>query len=213
MKNDTQIDTFDWTLESLNLVVRQHIKLLQLAFSQFPEGTFKWVASGKDSPEDKQSELFISNEKSHIQTEVNRRPCILVRRQGFMSTDGVRNHKSFGRLGPYGNGYADLWSGTILLHCIAVKGLTANRLGWAVARLLKMFAPTLMKQSMIHQVGLGISISGEQDPNTEIPGIGVIDSVMVTVTSPIYLRDEWYIKEKDPKFIERLELVMGLVKK
>jgi len=173
--------------EPLFLAIKLYLSFLQGLFGQLPERTYRW------DPHIENSEIIITDQVPVKIEEVARVPHIVTIRAPAQSADLALDHRVGGTA--QDRRHMDLITTTITMNCIAREGLVAQRVAYLCYWGLKRYRRVLMRGTHIHETGKQLMVSGETPPGSLVSGDADPGPVMVSVTSPTYLRESWSITE------------------
>lgn len=169
--------------EPLDWLTRVYLIFVQGLFGQMPSGSWKW------SPDEKLSEITITDQAPFPRTRLEQRPAIITMRGqaqfANMSLDNVRSVDW--KTGTKER--TDLVACTMSLVVVAKLDVEAQKIGWLLMRHLRTFKSMLQRYGRFHKIGDEISISPVSPPiGSVISGEGDEEFVMCTVQSPFYFQ-------------------------
>lgn len=179
---------------------KMFVRFLQLVFATNEKGNYKW------EPDDKLTDIYISDSAQISNDVVNKTPAILVKRGGFafMNLAMDQLHKR-AQAGPE-RIYSDLVSSSVTFNCISREGLEAGRIAW-----FSMMAVRRLKRTLnavgAHRVGEDLSLSDETPPGALV-GPGTVGSTMVSVNVPFLYQDTWKIEPTDKTLLRKLDITL-----
>lgn len=188
--------------DGLGYITDVYLAFLQLAFNRRDVGDYKYT-EGDDS------EIVITDQYPIDYNDVDKLPHIVIMR-GQVAFSG----SFFGSLVDQNNltgekKKSDLLSAMIIISCVSKHGREAQKLGFEIAKLIKMNTATLTKQG-IHKIGEDIGIGAETSPGQLVVGTPDDGPIMVQVTSPLYFFESWKTEPFEPELAKALSLRLGI---
>jgi len=205
--------------DPLTHYTRIFIRFLQVVFQGFEKGAYRW------DPDDKNSDIIISDQATIKKDEVEKRPAILVVRGPLALTNiamdqfagPILQRDSQGKeffkpnLDPQTGArrHTDLSSCTMTYNCLSREGIEAQRLAWICGYFTRTLKRTLMKTGM-HRVGEEVQFGSESAPGTLVsPDSNEI--VLVSVSVPFYFQDSWSVEPVDKLLLKDVEVALRSV--
>lgn len=169
--------------EPLDFHIRAYLVFLQGLFAQMPSGSWKW------SPDEKLTEIVITDQAPFPRDRMEQRPAIITMRgqaqYANLSLDNMRSRDW--RTGDKER--TDLVACTMSLVVVAKLDAEAQKIAWYLMRHLRTFKEMLQRYGRFHKIGDEISISPVSPPTgAVISGEGTQEFTMVTVLSPFFFQ-------------------------
>ena len=202
--------------DPLTHYTRVFVRFLQVLFQTFEKGAYHW------DPDDKSSDITISDQSTIRAEEVEKRPAIVVSRGPLALTNVSMDQFSGPILQKDAQGkeyfkpnldlktgarrHTDLSSCTMTYNCLSREGLEAQRIAWICGYFTRALKRTLLKAGM-HRVGEEIQFGSESSPGSIVqPDPNEI--VMVSVSVPFYFQDSWSVEPVDKLLLKHVELAL-----
>lgn len=181
---------------------RVFCRFLQLLFKTFEKGAYHW------DPDDKNSDILITDQAPITPENVEKRPAIVVQRGpaafgnvAFDQFAGPLLHKDVRtgqttftpNLDPTSGSHrhTDLISATMTYNCLSKEGLEAQRIAWIAGYFTRTLKRVLLHGGL-HRVGEEVNFSSESAPGSIVqPDANEI--VMVSVGCPFFFQDTWTV--------------------
>lgn len=191
---------------------RIFVRFLQLVFATFEKGSYCW------EPDDKSTDIIISDQATVSNEVVEKRPAIILSRGAASFGNLAMDQFAGPLLGPDGKftandnpatgskRYTDLVSATMTYNILSREGLEAQRIAW-----IAMYATRTLKKSLLkaglHRVGEEIQIGPESAPGSIVqPDANEI--IMVSVQVPFYFQDTWTIAPADKTLLNHVSVAL-----
>jgi hypothetical protein len=193
--------------EPLYVATKLYLRFLQGLFGSLPEGTYRY-----DSVVE-QSEINITDQAPVHMESLGRVPAIVTLRSPAQSADLGADHMQE-QFMDGSRKHADLIRCTMTMNCIARNGVEAQRIAYLCFWGIKRFRRELMRNTIIHNAGLGLSISAETSPGALVAGDTEPGPVMVTVQSPFFIQERWNIipELSDGDILRSIRGMLGVVR-
>ncbi len=190
---------------------------LQTVFMQFKPGMYHW------DPNEKLSEITISDQATIDKKEVERRPAILVARAPAAFTNTSLNQLS-GPLVGYsdvntpsavkmnidpttGNErHTDLISSTMVYNCLSKEGIEAQRLSWMTGFYTRALKKALLRGGL-HRVGEEIGFGAESSPGSIVQP-DPKEITMVSTSVPFYFQDSFTVGPEYKTLLKEVDLAL-----
>jgi hypothetical protein len=193
--------------------VRIFTKFLQLAFSSFEKGQFRWCDDLA------LTDLIIQGEGTVLREVVEKRPAIIVARGPVAFTNialdqfaGPLLDPKTGRLTANqdletgARRHTDLLASSVSFNCLSSVGVEAGRIAWVCAYATRTLKRALMRAGM-HRVGEDIQVGAESAPGAIVqPDQGEI--IMVTVSVPFFFQQTWTTTPLDKTLLNQVTLAL-----
>jgi hypothetical protein len=191
--------------------VRLFTRFLQVYFSNFEKGSYKWLTDPLTT------DIIIQAENSVAAEVVEKRPAIVVGRGPVGFTNIAIDQFAGPLLGPNGeftpnldiDGYrrhTDLLSSYAIFSCLSREGIEAQRIAWASAQAVRTLKRVLMKAG-IHRVGEDIQVSAESPPGSIVQG-DPSEILLVSVTIPFFFQQTWVIGPNDKTLLTHIGVAL-----
>ena len=193
--------------EPLYVATKLYVQFLQGLFGALPEGTYRW------DPVVEQSEINITDQAPVHMESLGRVPAIVTLRSPAQSADLGADHMQEQFLDG-SRKHADLIRCTMTMNCIARNGVEAQRIAYLCYWGIKRFRRELMKDTIIHLAGLGLSISAETSPGQLVAGDTDPGPIMVSVQSPFFIQERWNVipELSDEDILRSIRGTLGLIR-
>lgn len=196
---------------------RLFVKFLQVIFSSFEKGQYKW------EPDDKLTDISITDQATINREVIERRPALIVSR-GPASFSNVSLNQFAGPRVYYSDPttvskvvlnknpqtgtkrFTDLISAVVDINCLSREGLEAQRLAWITGNSIRVFKAYLLKAGL-HRVGEDVSFGAESPPGS-IVSSAPNEIVMVTVSAPFFFQYSWSTSPLQKNLLN--EITIGL---
>lgn len=203
--------------DPLTHFARIFVRFLQLTFQSFEKGAYRW------EPDDKSTDIIISDQATVKREVIEKRPAILVSRgpaafsnialdqfAGPLLVKGTDGKTTFTPNEDNSIGakrHTDLISSTMTFNCLSSEGLEAQRLAW-----IAMYATRTLKKALLsaglHRVGEELQVGSETSPGSIVqPDSNEI--VMVPVQVPFYFQDTWTIAPLNKSLLTEVSLALS----
>lgn len=182
-------NTFPEIDDRLYFAVRGMILWLQGVFKTRPSGSYRW------DPDAEQSEIIITAHNPHDAERTNKRPNIVVARQGagyVGSSMGQTMAPMFTRDTAT---YSDMLRTGLIITVIAREGLEAQSIAYGLFRLVPMF------RGVLNRTGRMTVLPGQMTITPEMPWVDTAPNAAaphrraVVVSLPITIQDTFTIGE------------------
>ena len=203
--------------DPLTHYTRIFVRFLQVLFQSFEKGAYHW------DPDDKSSDITISDQATIKAEVVEKRPAIVVSRGPLALTNvsmdqfagpikqkdpqtGQEYFKpNFDRM-TGARRHTDLSSCTMTYNCLSKEGLEAQRIAWICGYFTRALKRILMKNGL-HRVGEEIQFGSESAPGSIVqPDPSEI--VLVSVSVPFYFQDSWSVEPVDKLLLKHVEVAL-----
>jgi hypothetical protein len=169
-------------------IVRHICDFLKWRFSKLPTGAYRFDPESDDSPEQKNSEIWIGAEAAIKPEMVGARPAIaVIRSQAGAQGTGLADH-AFTELHTGAKSRMDIYPTNIMINCLSKMPEEAEMIAWFVQEQIGAFREEICKE-MVELLYLGSRpmISPPSPAGTLVDGSDVDWSVVV-VGYPVYLQ-------------------------
>lgn len=195
-----------WGEDPLQQITKRFIKLAQIFFGVMPKGGFHWDAIQKES------EIFISDQKSVNQELLVARPALLFHRGNINTVDiAIRNIQSGDAVNSE-HSFSDLMPGVMTVNCIAREGVVATRLAWTLFNFIRRFNNYFIIGTPIHDMGKHMSIGAESEPGALIAGDSQPNATLVVLSAPYSFQDSWKISDEDGIKLNSVKIMLEIQK-
>lgn len=193
-------NTFPEIDDRLYLAVRAMVVWLQGIYKTRPVGSYRW------DPSDEQSEIVITAHDPYDATRTNKRPNIVVARNGgnYMgSSVGQTMSHMFASDEAV---YSDIIRTGLVITVIAREGLEAQNIAYSLFRLIPIFRGTLNRAGRMTVAPGQMSITPEMQWVDVAPGASAPHRRAVVVSMPISIQDTFSVDAgKHAAFLHAIE--------
>jgi hypothetical protein len=176
------------------------VRFLQLVFSTFDKGSYKW------EPDQENSDILVSDQGVLRADVLEKRPAIVcMRGPAAWSNISMDQFKDYD-FETGAKSHTDLVAATMVYNCLAREGLEAQRIAWIAGYATRTLKRNLLRAGM-HRVGEDISYSAETDAGSLLPDSGK-DFSLVSVTVPFFFQDSYRISPVDKLLLKELDLIL-----
>jgi hypothetical protein len=142
----TPESVFTGNYSPLFQVQRHVLSFLKWRFSLLPQGTYRWAAESESSPEQKESEIFLSADTPIRPSVVGKRPAITITRsQAAFSGVGIGD-LAFVDLSTGAKARMDMIPTNIMINVLSRLPVEAENLAWFAATQIFAFREEIVKE-------------------------------------------------------------------
>jgi hypothetical protein len=188
-------------------VVRHFVSFLKWRFSLLPQGSYRFDAETENTPEQKNSEIFIGADTPIRSDVVGKRPAITVlRTQAAFSGLGIGD-LAFRDLATGGHSRMDLVPTNIMINCLSQEPVEAEMLADFCRQQVSAFREEIVKASN----GLLLYTGSKPMLSAPSPAGSLVDTVeddwrVVVVSFPTYIQDVIHVLPLNKKILNGVNI-------